>query len=243
MAITTRERLARAWRDTDLRHPGRMAVEGILAAAATYAVFQYNSEPHEAVAHVTAIIISIVVAAVAIPVCEFLWNYARAPLAIEIDEMRAHSTPPPPEAFYNRSVPLEEPSNSGRLPQHEPRSFVDETSATAIISRIGSFKWNERAAVVSASYVGRWVSWSGRISEIAADNGRTGGFYIFVFPTEKGTGTQYPTRLNLPESARHIVEPLQERDVIAFKGLIQAVSELSVTVQADPGSVVRVRDG
>ena len=87
MSISLRARIARAYRDTTFLQP-RAIIQGIVIAGAVYGALRLASMPREALSHMIAIVVALAVGVIAIPICEFMWNYARAPLAIENDALR-----------------------------------------------------------------------------------------------------------------------------------------------------------
>jgi hypothetical protein len=244
MAISQRARLARAWQDTDFRHPKRILFEGVLVAAATWGVFQYARMPHEAVAHVTAIVVSIVVGALAIPVCEFVWNYARAPLAIENDQLRARLSTvriaaPPAVALPDDPTPTVSavssalPSPSTPTASPGARSYVRETSGEAIIARYKSLGWKEREAVFETTYRDHWIQGRGVIATLRLH--ADGTVAIALGDRPKALAWGFAT---MEKSERYRVDHLEVGDTVDFEASITGYSAGSLDL--DGVSVTRV---
>jgi hypothetical protein len=221
MPITQKQRLARAWHDTDFRHPKRLIAEGSLVAAATYAFFQYSKQPREAISNVTEIVIAVIVGAVAIPVCEFLWNYARAPLAIELDALRT-------AAGLRTDVSRTDVERSTPQPALPTRTYLKERAGD-IVKRLNQLKWHERELIVEASYAGQWLRESGVIIGIMNHGDRFG---VLVWPQysvmQKPEYQGATIALECPAEAKDRLRHLAKGDHVAFHGRIKSIDDTSI---------------
>jgi hypothetical protein len=219
------ERLARAWMDTGReRHWRRAAAEGVTVAVATYFALRQANMPSEARSHVIQVSVSLSVGLVAIPFLEFIWNYARAPLAIENDTLRAELRTRPSASALPDNTPhqlleaLKTPAPVSRDIQAETsRTYIRDTGPEAL-QRFRDTRWNERDAIVENSYKDRWLKGRAMIHGIVP-----GGRTITVFLSEPEDPGTFWGSLYVDTSHRSEIEHLQANDIVDFEGQILKV--------------------
>jgi hypothetical protein len=125
-------------------------------------------------------------------------------------------------ATSNRSLASEKIASENptvtRKPD-EPKIYLQEKSPDEIVARIKSLNPLERDLVAKQTYVGRWVRWSGTILSVEPFRLlETGGFTVTV---EGG----FPAfaRLGFLPTEKHLVEVLQEGDLINYEAKITHV--------------------
>jgi hypothetical protein len=114
------------------------------------------------------------------------------------------------------------PSTEAARKPDEPRVFLREKSPSEVVARVKSLNPLERSLVARQTYVGRWVRWSGTIHDIAPyASHQSGGFTVAV---GSGTfGSLVFARLAFLPTEKHMVEPLEEGDLISYEGKITDV--------------------
>lgn len=101
----------------------------------------------------------------------------------------------------------------------EPKIYLQEKSPDEIVARIKSLNPLERDLVARQTYVGRWVRWSGTILSVEPFRLlETGGFIVTV----EG-GSPAFARLRFLPTEKHLVEVLQEGDLINYEAKITHV--------------------
>jgi hypothetical protein len=118
-----------------------------------------------------------------------------------------------PTDTANPSQVLEKPASEG------PKVYLREKSPDDIVARIKSLNPLERNLVTKQTYVGRWVRWTGTILSIRPSSfSENGGFEITL-----GGGSFVYARLQFLPTERHLVEALQEGDLINYEAKIANV--------------------
>jgi hypothetical protein len=126
-----------------------------------------------------------------------------------------------------RSSPLLEGNgqpvvNGGALElpgSEEPKVYLQEKSPNEVVARINSLNPLERDLVAKQTYIGRWVRWSGTILSVEPFRLLESGGYTVTI----GEGSFVFARLGFLPTERHLVEPLQEGDLINYEAKITHV--------------------
>ncbi len=91
MQISFRDRWKRARRDTlGFRTWRRGITVPLLVGALTYTTLLRYGSAHSARDHLVAAVVAALVTAILLPSAEFIWNFARAPFRIAVDEIQRH---------------------------------------------------------------------------------------------------------------------------------------------------------
>jgi hypothetical protein len=116
-------------------------------------------------------------------------------------------------ATANRSP---EPERSA---SEEPKVYLQEKSPKEVVARINSLNPLERDLVAKQTYIGRWVRWSDTLLSIEPFRFlERGGYTVTV-----GGVSFVFARLEFLPTERHLVEPLQEGDLISYEAKITHV--------------------
>jgi hypothetical protein len=102
----------------------------------------------------------------------------------------------------------------------ETKVYLQEKSPNEVFTRINSLRPLERDMVTKQTYIGRWVRWSDTLLSIEPI-GPLGGEGYTV--TVNGGSFGY-ARLEFLPIERHLVEPLQEGDLISYEAKITQVN-------------------
>jgi hypothetical protein len=221
-------RLQRAWQETRSFHGwGRRLFEAVLVGVPTYFMLFRAFSPGDAVQYVAVAAVALCVGLIVVPVCELAWNYARAPLSLELEALRAENARlaevAKPKAVSQSVTPPAAPIS---LPTTAAvRSYVRE-SPREIVDRIKSLKWNEQEAVAKVSYIGRWIRGSGTIGLIRNSVATPGGLSVMVTRTEI---VEY-VHLDFDRDHRHVIEVLEEGDHVEYDGEISAVTRNDISL-------------
>jgi len=106
-----------------------------------------------------------------------------------------------------------------RTASEEPKVYLQEKSPKEVVTRINSLNPLERDLVAKQTYVGRWVRWSGTILSVEPFRLlETGGFTVTV----EGDSPAF-ARLRFLPTEKHLVEALQEGDLISYEAKITHV--------------------
>ncbi len=106
-----------------------------------------------------------------------------------------------------------------RPDSEEPKVYLQEKSPLEIEARINSLNPLERDLVTDQTYVGRWVRWSDTLLSIKPSSFiERGGYTVTVGGRSFGFA-----RLELLPTERHLVESLQEGDLISYEAKITHV--------------------
>jgi hypothetical protein len=124
----------------------------------------------------------------------------------------------------NASEPQTATATSNPAPERpaaeEPKVYLQEKSPDEVVARINSLNPLERDVVAKQTYVGRWVRWSDTVLGIDPFRfGESGGYTVTV----AGPSVGYARLLLLP-TQRHLVEPLQDGDLISYEAKIKNVA-------------------
>jgi hypothetical protein len=131
---------------------------------------------------------------------------------------RLHRRMLPPEQPTSANLSAEVPPSVTRRPD-EPKVYLQEKSPDEVVARIKSLNPLERELVAKQTYVGRWVRWSGTMLSVEPFRFlERGGFTVTV-----GGGSSVFARLQFLPTERHLVEALQEGDLINYEAKITHV--------------------
>ena len=106
-----------------------------------------------------------------------------------------------------------------RLVSEEPKVYLQEKSPQEVVARINSLNPLERDLVAKQTYVGRWVHWSGEILSIRSSSSFLKGGAFTVMVGDHVLGHAHAS-LEFLSTERHLVEPLQEGDLISYEAKI-----------------------
>jgi len=130
---------------------------------------------------------------------------------------------PLPDQPTPANLPAEGTSSSTQ-PSNDPKIFLQVKSPDEIVTRIKSLNPLERKPVTEQTYAGRWVRWSGTIIRIEPFSFiRSGGYTVSV-----DGGPFVTARLEFLPIERHLVEPLQESDLISYEAKIATVDSTEI---------------
>lgn len=106
-----------------------------------------------------------------------------------------------------------------RRASEESKVYLHEKSPQEVVARINSLNPLERDLVAEHSYVGRWVHWTGEILSIRSFSLflKGGAFTVMVGDHVLGHAHAF---LEFLSTERHLVEPLQEGDLISYDAKI-----------------------
>src|SRR5579859_6267033 len=154
---------------------------------------------------------------------------------------RRRALPPVSSGVAPVPAPQTAQSESGPLSQ-EPKVYLQEQSPNEVVARIKTFRPLERELVTNQSYIGHWVRWSDTILGIEEFSSfPTGGLTVTV-----GGSSSIFARLQFLLTERHLVEALQEGDLISYDAKISKVFDPNVyltdvnVTQPEERSVVNV---
>lgn len=108
------------------------------------------------------------------------------------------------------------------LPSGEPRIFLREDSAEALMQTLVQIPPLSRRAVAEEAYWGRWVRWSGIVGSIRE------GDDCYGVTVQSDIHGRYFLTLTFPTSWRADLEVLREGDQIYFEAQILRVHELGI---------------
>lgn len=99
----------------------------------------------------------------------------------------------------------------------EPRAFLWEQTPQEAVQVIESVPPKEREALAQRAFVGRWVKWSGRVSNVRNDS--TGKGFRVSLTTGRGPMLQ----VMLPLSERAAVEVLRPDDRVVVEARVDEI--------------------
>jgi hypothetical protein len=112
------------------------------------------------------------------------------------------------------------PSPAAERPApEEPKVYLQEKSPNEVVARINSLNPLERDLVAKQTYIGRWVRWCGEILSIRSSSSFLEGGAFTVMVCDPLFGHAHAS-LEFLSTERHLVEPLQEGDLISYEAKI-----------------------
>ncbi len=191
----------------------------------------------------SAVLAAAAVALVAVPVIEFGINYVRAPLAIQLDELRvelerSRTTPALPSVGLRLAPPQTSPSSppSAVTEVLEPeRLYVRESSLTEILERLADARWSERDLIYKNSYHGQWFHGEAYVESIASTDR-----VVLVCLSDVGKGGVIRGVLDFPIKESHRIKNLESGDRVAFEAQIKKAGVL--TVDMNNATIILVKE-